>query len=504
MEEAVPAVASAPAPREVAFEFRATGSEYFRIWIVNLLLTIVTLGIYSAWAKVRRLRYFYGSTALDGTSFDYHADPKAILKGRLIAVLAYVVFTFAGRISPLLTLALLPALMFAVPWLVLRSRRFHLRMTSWRGLRFHFHGEYRQALAAYVGWVLLGSLTLGILIPPSVSVLAYRAITAHSISLFGQRIHKKHQGADVLEYRFAIQNNEDEPLVNQWITVEVLDYGGQFSEVPNVFLGCNGFEAELVEPARSTWKLKFDELPAYDTWTVVALTNRAALNIRMTVSEGEAKLSGNRLFLPGDRPSVMTGQTTTEWWWASLALALGLFLTIAGRPAAHAALTNSSTDLAVLDHVDGTVTLIANAINYDNTDERVDAAWDDACRRLDAMQRDLMAPSESSVVAYDASVQPQSTRETPQADYLAAVETAKERIRAGDAFQVVLSQRFTAPCAASATAWLRPCPRAAPGRPLAGFRSPSLDPAARPDRAFSASLRSRTRNRIRRFRRRCL
>jgi uncharacterized membrane protein YjgN (DUF898 family) len=167
MEEAVPAVASAPAPREVAFEFRATGSEYFRIWIVNLLLTIVTLGIYSAWAKVRRLRYFYGSTALDGTSFDYHADPKAILKGRLIAVLAYVVFTFAGRISPLLTLALLPALMFAVPWLVLRSRRFHLRMTSWRGLRFHFHGEYRQALAAYVGWVLLGSLTLGILIPLS-------------------------------------------------------------------------------------------------------------------------------------------------------------------------------------------------------------------------------------------------------------------------------------------------------------------------------------------------
>lgn len=109
-----------------------------------------------------------------------------------------------------------------------------------------------------------------------------------------------------------------------------------------------------------------------------------------------------------------------------------------------------ATDLAVLDHVDGTVTLIANAINYDNTDERVDAAWDDACRRLDAMQRDLMAPSESSVVAYDASVQPQSTRETPQADYLAAVETAKERIRAGDAFQVVLSQRFTAPCAASA------------------------------------------------------
>ena len=50
------------ATRELPLEFRATGAEYFRIWIVNLLLTIITLGIYSAWAKVRRLRYFYGST----------------------------------------------------------------------------------------------------------------------------------------------------------------------------------------------------------------------------------------------------------------------------------------------------------------------------------------------------------------------------------------------------------------------------------------------------------
>ena len=87
------ASSSAPAARvNVPFEFRATGGEYFRIWIVNLLLTIVTLGIYSAWAKVRRLRYFYGSTLLDGHSFEYHAKPLAILKGRLIVFAAYVVF----------------------------------------------------------------------------------------------------------------------------------------------------------------------------------------------------------------------------------------------------------------------------------------------------------------------------------------------------------------------------------------------------------------------------
>lgn len=68
------------------FTFTGSGSEYFRIWIVNLLLTLVTLGIYSAWAKVRRTRYFYDSTRVAGSSFEYHGNPVAILKGRLVAV----------------------------------------------------------------------------------------------------------------------------------------------------------------------------------------------------------------------------------------------------------------------------------------------------------------------------------------------------------------------------------------------------------------------------------
>ena len=73
-------------------EFTAHAGEYFRIWIVNLALTIVTLGIYSAWAKVRKRRYFYGHTRIDGEAFEYRANPLAILKGRLIAVAAIAVF----------------------------------------------------------------------------------------------------------------------------------------------------------------------------------------------------------------------------------------------------------------------------------------------------------------------------------------------------------------------------------------------------------------------------
>ena len=108
-----------------------------------------------------------------------------------------------------------------------------------------------------------------------------------------------------------------------------------------------------------------------------------------------------------------------------------------------------ATDLAVLDHHDGSVLLIANAINYDATDERVDDAWHDAVRRLDAMQSDLATHSAASASTYDVAATLDVESRTPHADYLAGVETAKEYIRAGDAFQIVLSQRFSAPCTAS-------------------------------------------------------
>ena len=84
-------------PQREAITFSATGSEYFRIWIVNLLLSIVTLGIYSAWAKVRRNRYFYSSTHLAGSSFEYHGNPIAILKGRIVAAVVVGAYALAGK-----------------------------------------------------------------------------------------------------------------------------------------------------------------------------------------------------------------------------------------------------------------------------------------------------------------------------------------------------------------------------------------------------------------------
>ena len=109
-----------------------------------------------------------------------------------------------------------------------------------------------------------------------------------------------------------------------------------------------------------------------------------------------------------------------------------------------------ATDLAVLDHEDGTVLLVANAVNWDDTDERVDEAWDDAVGRLDRMTEEIAAPTAASVASYDPSAESRHVSRTAQPDYLAAVARAKEEIRAGEAFQVVVSQRFEATTSADA------------------------------------------------------
>jgi anthranilate synthase component 1 len=103
-----------------------------------------------------------------------------------------------------------------------------------------------------------------------------------------------------------------------------------------------------------------------------------------------------------------------------------------------------ATDLAALDHHEGTVTLIANAVNWDNSDERVDAAYDDAVARIAVMSEQIAVPTVLPAAVFS-QVTPQVERRTSSTDYRAKVEVAKEHIRAGDAFQIVISQRFDVP-----------------------------------------------------------
>jgi uncharacterized membrane protein YjgN (DUF898 family) len=127
------------------FDFTGTGAEYFRIWVVNLLLTFATFGIYSAWAKVRRLQYFYRNTRVAGAIFDYHGKPLAILKGRLLALVLLGAYKIASDVSFTAAVMVVLILALVMPWLLARAFHFKLINSSYRGLRFHFRGTVGDA-----------------------------------------------------------------------------------------------------------------------------------------------------------------------------------------------------------------------------------------------------------------------------------------------------------------------------------------------------------------------
>ena len=157
--------ARAPGVCREPFIFTGSPSEYFGIWIVNVLLTIITLGIYSAWAKVRRQRYFYGNTSLAGASFDYHARPVQILIGRIIVLSMLVIYNVTLQFLPIVGGVVGVAFLFAIPWFLMRGLRFSARVTSYRNVRFDFTGGYWGAFQAYIlGWALIYG-TAGILAP---------------------------------------------------------------------------------------------------------------------------------------------------------------------------------------------------------------------------------------------------------------------------------------------------------------------------------------------------
>lgn len=155
-------------PQPLSFEFTGNSKEYFKIWIVNLALTILTLGIYSAWAKVRNKQYFYGNTFLQGASFEYTAQPIQILKGRLLAFLLIALYYSLTSLAPIeyqiyIYGLFIPLIIVGVPWVVMSSLKFNARHSTYRNISFGFDGTYWGAMKAFILWPIL-SFTL-ILVP---------------------------------------------------------------------------------------------------------------------------------------------------------------------------------------------------------------------------------------------------------------------------------------------------------------------------------------------------
>ena len=138
-----------------ALRFNGSGSEYFKIWIVNILLTIITLGLYYPWAKVRTRRYFYGNTTLSNRNFEYHATGKQLFVGFLIAMIFFIIYSFLGQVNPPLALSFLMIFLVALPWLIWRSLMFNMKVTSFSNVHFSFKGTLGRSYMIFLGYPLL-------------------------------------------------------------------------------------------------------------------------------------------------------------------------------------------------------------------------------------------------------------------------------------------------------------------------------------------------------------
>ncbi|MEI3773300.1 MULTISPECIES: YjgN family protein [Pectobacterium] len=207
-------------------QFHGKAGEYFAIWLVNGLLTIITLGIYSAWATVRRRRYFYGNTEINGDRFDYHAQPIQILKGRLLVIAGIVLFYIVLAMSP--TLGTILALAFAalIPIIVIRNWRYDAIMSSYRGVRFNYHCQTGRAY-----WVLL--------LCPILLLLAFYAVLA--VAMF---IGMQSDSPIIITLIVLALVVPGFAAVNGIMKMMQLDF-----YVNNLFFGKTAFKAELTKAA---------------------------------------------------------------------------------------------------------------------------------------------------------------------------------------------------------------------------------------------------------------
>ena len=135
-----------------ALSFEGTGIEYFKIWIVNIFLTIITVGLYYPWAKVRNNRYLYANSTLEGRNFEYHATGKQLFIGYLIAMVLLIIYIAIESVFPIGSAILAIVFFAAIPWIIWRSLKFNLNMTSYSNVRFSFDGVLS---GAYINFMLL-------------------------------------------------------------------------------------------------------------------------------------------------------------------------------------------------------------------------------------------------------------------------------------------------------------------------------------------------------------
>lgn len=167
--------------------FHGSGGSLFRIHIVNVFLTIVTLGVYYFWGKVKVRRYLLDETEFEGDRFAYHGTGKELLIGFLKAVGVPIMLLNAApqllgwRMEfQILAIVLIYAITVVfIPVAVVVTRRYRLSRTSWRGIRFSFRSRLVEFIKLFVLGMLLTTVTLG-LYYPVFATRRYGFLTSHS------------------------------------------------------------------------------------------------------------------------------------------------------------------------------------------------------------------------------------------------------------------------------------------------------------------------------------
>jgi uncharacterized membrane protein YjgN (DUF898 family) len=176
--------AAPPAPPAVTtatLSYHGTGGSLFGLVLLNGLLSIVTLGIYSFWAKTKVRAFHYSHTELDGDRFAYHGTGGELWIGYLKAVgIIFLIFISVGIVSavvgsgavgpdPVISLVMsflaYGIIAALIPVAVNGARRYRLSRSSWRGIRFSYHGKAQDFLAMNVAGFFMAVVTLGFFLP---------------------------------------------------------------------------------------------------------------------------------------------------------------------------------------------------------------------------------------------------------------------------------------------------------------------------------------------------
>ena len=188
------------------FRFYGRGFDLFSIFIVNVLLIVLTLGIYYFWGKVKIKRYLYSQLEFNGDRFSFHGTGKELFKGGVIAIsvfvlynaLSYLLESIDPHLATALGFILSIGLLFLILAAIVLSRRYYLSRTSWRGIRFSFRGKIKDFAVLFIKGYFLSAITLGVYFPFFIN--EYQTFII-SNSFFGNHSFKyEGRGKDILRH----------------------------------------------------------------------------------------------------------------------------------------------------------------------------------------------------------------------------------------------------------------------------------------------------------------